>query len=171
MWASRRRACSSSSRIRTAAPSPSTNPLRLRSKGREACAGSSLRGEVALMASKEATLIGVIGASVAPATITSAPPSATTPAAYPSESSPEVQPRRGQGQFAVGERLARRYHGELRGPVHPLDLLRVQPLLHRIEVAFRGDPGPELGRVEGGDGAGRGPPRGDGVPELLHVRA
>jgi hypothetical protein len=46
-----------------AAPSPRTNPLRDRSNGREACSASSLRGVVALMASKQATVIGEIGGS------------------------------------------------------------------------------------------------------------
>ena len=90
--APRPRACSSSSRTNIAAPSPSTNPLRLRSKGRAAVVGSSLRGVVARIASKHATVIGEIGASVAPATITSAVPSRIRSTACPTESRPEVQP-------------------------------------------------------------------------------
>lgn len=75
-----------------AAPSARTKPLRVRSKGREACSGSSLRAVVALMASKEATTIGVIGVSDAPASMTSALPSRITWQAWPTESMPEVQP-------------------------------------------------------------------------------
>ncbi len=66
--------------------------MRERSKGREAVSGSSLRGLVALMASKQATVIGEIGASVAPVTITSALPSRIRSTACPTESRPEVQP-------------------------------------------------------------------------------
>ena len=62
------------------------------SNGREACSGSSLRGVVALIASKQATVIGEIGASVAPAIITSALPSRISSTAWPTESSPEVHP-------------------------------------------------------------------------------
>lgn len=91
-WAPRRSACPYSSRTSTALPSPSTKPLRVRSKGREAVSGSSLRGDVARMASKDARVIGVTGASEAPATITSALPSRMSSAAWPSESRPEVQP-------------------------------------------------------------------------------
>ncbi len=52
-----------------------TKPLRRSSKGLEACSGSSLSGEVALMASKQAMVIGEIGESDAPAMQTSARPS------------------------------------------------------------------------------------------------
>ena len=58
-----------------AAPSPRTNPSRVASKGRDACSGSPLLGDVALMASKQAEVIGESGASVAPAMTTSALPS------------------------------------------------------------------------------------------------
>ena len=92
MCAPRRRALSSSSRTRTAAPSPRTRPLRVRSKGRQALSGVSLRGVVAWMASKQAEVIGEIGASVAPAIIMSAVPSRMSSTAWPSESRPEVQP-------------------------------------------------------------------------------
>jgi hypothetical protein len=54
-----------------------TKPSRLLSKGREACAGSSLFGLVALIASKQAMVIGDIGESEAPATHMSARPSWT----------------------------------------------------------------------------------------------
>ncbi len=53
-----------------------TNPSRSASKGREAWAGSSLLGEVALIASKQAMVIGEIGESEAPVTQMSARPSA-----------------------------------------------------------------------------------------------
>ena len=43
-----------------------TKPSRSRSKGREACSGSSLRWEVALIGSKQAIEIGEIGDSEAP---------------------------------------------------------------------------------------------------------
>jgi len=75
MCAPRRRAESRLSSTNIAAPSASTNPLRERSNGRDAVAGSSLYDVVALIASKQATTMGVIGASAAPATITSAAPS------------------------------------------------------------------------------------------------
>ena len=63
---------SNSSRISTAPPSPITNPSRSRSNGREACSGSSLRLEVALMGSKHAIEMGEIGDSAAPAMTMSA---------------------------------------------------------------------------------------------------
>src|SRR5689334_11496117 len=69
-----------------------TNPSRSASKGREACAGSSLFEDVALIASKQAMVIGEIGESEAPAIQTSALPSSTVWRAYPTASSPEVQP-------------------------------------------------------------------------------
>src|SRR5437764_2773337 len=92
MWASRRRAWSRSSRTNMAAPSPRTNPSRLMSNGREACSASSLRGVVALIASKQASVIGEIGASVDPAIMMSADRSRISSTAYPTESSPDVQP-------------------------------------------------------------------------------
>ncbi len=45
-----------------------------------------------MIASKQATVIGEMGASVAPATTTSAEPSWMSPAACPIASSPEVHP-------------------------------------------------------------------------------
>ena len=92
MCASRRRACSYSSRMSTADPSPITNPSRVASNGREACSGSSLRELVARMASKQAIEIGVIGASLAPATTMSATSSWISWYACPIASMPEVQP-------------------------------------------------------------------------------
>lgn len=76
----------------TAEPSPSTKPSRSPSKGREACSGSALFGVVALMASKQAEVMGEMGASVAPAITTSAEPSSMSCTACPIESRPEVQP-------------------------------------------------------------------------------
>ena len=63
-----------------------------RRTGREACAGSSLSGLVARIASNEATVTGEIGESAAPASTTSASPSAMSWWAYPMASMPEVQP-------------------------------------------------------------------------------
>src|SRR5690606_41162941 len=68
MRAPRARACSRSSMTNMAHPSPRTKPLRVRSNGRDAVAGVSLRGEVALIASKQAEVMGVRGASVLPTT-------------------------------------------------------------------------------------------------------
>nr|BFE73892.1 hypothetical protein GCM10020092_071930 [Actinoplanes digitatis] len=62
------------------------------SKGRDAVAGSSCRGVVALIASKQAMVIGEIGASEEPAIMTSTAPSRISSTAYPTESMPEVQP-------------------------------------------------------------------------------
>lgn len=47
---------------------------------------------MARIASKQATTIGVIGVSAAPANITSALPSSIARTALPTESRPEVQP-------------------------------------------------------------------------------
>src|SRR6267378_4006110 len=68
------RACSSDSRIRIPAPSPTTKPSRPASHGRLALAGSSLRVESAFIAAKPPTPIGVIVASVPPPIIISAAP-------------------------------------------------------------------------------------------------
>lgn len=61
-------------------------------EGRQALSGVSLRGVVARMASKQADVIGEMGASVAPAIMTSAVPSRMSSTAWPSESRPEVHP-------------------------------------------------------------------------------
>src|SRR6266851_396878 len=74
MRASRRRARSSSSRMSTPAPSPTTNPSRSLSKGRLARSGSSLRVESARNAPKPPIPIGVIAASDPPAIMMSASP-------------------------------------------------------------------------------------------------
>src|SRR5271154_4512419 len=74
MEASRRRACSSSSRTIMPAPSPMTKPSRSLSHGRLARAGSSLRVESARMAANPPTPMGVMAASEPPAIITSASP-------------------------------------------------------------------------------------------------
>ena len=52
-----------------------TKPSRRASKGLEACSGSALLAVVARMVSKQAIEIGEIGASLAPASTTSASPS------------------------------------------------------------------------------------------------
>ncbi len=59
------------------APSAITNPSRAVSNGRDARAGSSLRVLIAPMRANADTVSGVTGASVAPATTTSALPSRT----------------------------------------------------------------------------------------------
>ena len=69
-----------------------TKPSRVLSNGREARAGSSLRPVVALIESKQATEIGEIGESAAPAITTSASPLATIWAPAPMASMPDVQP-------------------------------------------------------------------------------
>src|SRR6267143_3306270 len=74
MLAPRLRAYSSSSRTRMPAPSPITKPSRLRSKGRLAFSGASLRMESARMAANPPTPMGVMAASEPPAIITSASP-------------------------------------------------------------------------------------------------
>ena len=73
-WPLARPRGSSSSRMRTPAPSPMTKPSRSLSKGREAAAGSSLRVESARMALKPPTPRAVIAASLPPAIMTSASP-------------------------------------------------------------------------------------------------
>ena len=60
-------ACSSDSRIRMPAPSPTTKPSRSASNGRLARCGSSLRVESAFIAAKPPMPIGVIAASRAAA--------------------------------------------------------------------------------------------------------
>src|ERR1039458_2866942 len=74
MRAPRRRACSSSSSTRMPDPSPTTKPSRLRSQGREARWGSSLRVESARMAANPPIPMGVMQASVPPQIMTSASP-------------------------------------------------------------------------------------------------
>src|SRR5206468_10094203 len=56
------------------APSPITKPSRSRSKGRDACTGSSLRVDSARRAANPATLMGVIADSAPPQIIASASP-------------------------------------------------------------------------------------------------
>lgn len=70
-------------------------------------------------------------------------------------------------QPAVGDGVAGADHGELRGPVHPADLPRAEPLRLRVEVDLTGDPRPERRGVEEGDGAGGGTALGEKAPELL----
>ncbi len=81
--APRRRACSSSSRIRHPEPSPSTKPSRVASNGRLAVSGESLRVESAFIEAKPAIVSGVTVASAPPAIITSASPRCTMRYASP----------------------------------------------------------------------------------------
>src|SRR5512135_39100 len=92
MCAPRLRACSSSSKIKSPHPSDKTKPSRLLSKGREAFSGSSLRADKTLTTSKAPKVMGVNGASEAPAIIRSASPSAIVSKQKPMESVPAVQP-------------------------------------------------------------------------------
>src|SRR3954463_16411032 len=68
------------------------SPFRVRSNGRQARAGSSLYVDVALITSKQTSVIGEIGASLPPVTTTSAVPSWISSAAYPTASMPDVHP-------------------------------------------------------------------------------
>src|SRR5260370_708694 len=72
MLAPRRFANSSSSITRIPAPSPTTNPSRSLSHGRDARCGSSLRCERARMAANPPMPMGVMHASAPPQIITSA---------------------------------------------------------------------------------------------------
>src|SRR2546428_6570596 len=74
MRASRRRACSSDSRMTGPPPSPQTNPSRAASKGRDAFAGSSLRVDMAFIWQNPAMQSGMMMASAPPAIMTSASP-------------------------------------------------------------------------------------------------
>ena len=74
MRAPRLRACSSSSRMTMAPPSPITKPSRVASNGRDAVSGDSLRSESAFMFAKPPIAIGVTVASEPPVMITSASP-------------------------------------------------------------------------------------------------
>src|ERR1700733_4559111 len=85
MLASRARACSSSSKTRMPAPSPTTNPSRSLSNGRQACSGSALRVESARIAAKPPTPMGVIAASAPPAITTSASSRSMVRKALPTE--------------------------------------------------------------------------------------
>ncbi len=72
--APRRAACSADSSTTMPAPSPSTNPSRPLSNGRDARSGSSLRVDSARIAAKAAMFSWMIAASVPPASTTSARP-------------------------------------------------------------------------------------------------
>nr|AFK47420.1 unknown [Medicago truncatula] len=67
-------ACSNSSKTKTPAPSPMTNPSRLVSQGRDALEGSVFLWESALHATKPPKPIGIIAESEPPQSITSASP-------------------------------------------------------------------------------------------------
>ncbi len=91
--APRARACSSSSRTTMPQPSPRTNPSRSASNGRDAASGRSLcRLDRQRMTSKAAIVMGEIGASLAPVSMTSTSPSRTASNAYPTASTPPTQP-------------------------------------------------------------------------------
>src|SRR2546426_12550422 len=77
--------------MRTPAPSPTTNPSRSLSKGREARWGSSLRVDSARIAAKPPTPIGVTAASDPPQIMTSASPRERTRNASPTAWAPEEQ--------------------------------------------------------------------------------
>ena len=74
--APRASACSATRRPRRPAPSPSTNPSRVASNGRDAVSGESLRFDRAPMFASAATPIGTTGASEPPASTTSHSPAA-----------------------------------------------------------------------------------------------
>src|SRR5437764_1297991 len=73
MRAPRLRACSMASNTSTVAASPITKPSRSRSKGLEACSGSSLRVVSARAEQNDATDIGEMQDSAPPTSTTSAP--------------------------------------------------------------------------------------------------
>ena len=76
MCAPRRFACSYSSTMSDAAPSPITKPSRVTSKGRQArAAGSPSHWLIVLMMANALNVRGLSGASAAPATMISAKPS------------------------------------------------------------------------------------------------
>lgn len=80
------------SRIITAAPSPTTNPARSASNGRDAFSGASLNPVDRLLARPKPPMAkGWIHDSAPPATITSASPQAMNRAASPMEWAPVVQ--------------------------------------------------------------------------------
>ena len=74
-----------------AAPSPSTNPSRPLSNGRDARSGSSLRMDSARIAANAAMFSGRMAASVPPARTTSARPDLIISRAYPMASAPDAQ--------------------------------------------------------------------------------
>src|SRR6266542_2891058 len=87
------RAFASSARSSTMipAPSPSTNPSRPLSNGRDACAGSSLRYDSARICAKPAIGSGCMHASVPPATTMSTRPARIRSRAMASASAPDAQ--------------------------------------------------------------------------------
>src|SRR5262245_169993 len=91
MRASRRRACSSDSRLRMPPPSPHTKPSRPASNGREAFWGSSLRVDMAFIEQNPAMVSGTMMASAPPAIITSASPRSMRRMASPSAWLPVAQ--------------------------------------------------------------------------------
>ena len=109
--APRRRACSSLSRTSTPAPSPITKPSRSWSNGRLARCGSSFRVERARALPKPASAIGVMVASLPPATITSASPArmrrSASPIACAPEAHAETVPKFGPSQSELDRDLSR----------------------------------------------------------------
>ena len=89
--APRRSACSADSMTRMPAPSPKTNPSRVRSNGRDAPCGSSFRFESAPMFASAAKAIGRSGASEPPATTTSHSPVAISRSASWNAMTPDAQ--------------------------------------------------------------------------------
>ena len=82
----------STSRTKTAAPSPITNPSRAASKGRDACSGLSLNAVVRERErSNPVKANGWMQDSAPPASITSASPNAMKREASPMEWAPVVQ--------------------------------------------------------------------------------
>lgn len=72
---------------------------------------------------------------------------------------------RGEVETGVQDRLLTGHQGELDVPVAAGDLLRVQSVGRRVEVALGGDPRTQPGRVEEGDAACRRATVGQQVPE------
>ena len=72
------------------APSPSTNPSRPLSNGREARSGSSLRVDMARITAKAPMLRAMMAASDPPATTTSARPFRIMSMPYPMASAPDA---------------------------------------------------------------------------------
>src|SRR2546423_2527748 len=91
MRAPRARACSAVSRTTTPDPSPSTNPSRALSNGRDAASGSSLRVDIARIAANPAIGSGWMTASVPPATTMSARPARRMSSAHAIASAPVAQ--------------------------------------------------------------------------------
>ena len=88
--APRAAANSARSRIMMPAPSPSTNPSRSASNGRDARSGSSLRCDSVRACTNPATVMPVMQASAPPAITTSASPARSSRTAQASASAPDA---------------------------------------------------------------------------------